>query len=78
MKDTLDTTKMRVAKPEEISARVLELKKSLMDKRFALKVGSVKDTSELGKIKRAVARLNGFITNRRVPAAAKPAAGKKK
>jgi ribosomal protein L29 len=78
MKDTLGITKMRNASSAEIDARVLELKRSLMDRRFALKVGSVKDTSELAKIKRAIATLKGFVTNKKAPKAAAPAANKKK
>jgi ribosomal protein L29 len=81
MKDTLSVMKMRNAPQAEIDARVLELKRSLMDRRFALKVGSVKDTSEIGKARRAIAALKGFATNKKAPAAAKsaaPSADKKK
>jgi ribosomal protein L29 len=79
MKDTFDIAKMRNASPAEIDARVLELKKSLMDRRFGLRVGSVKDTSELSKIKKAIAALKGFATNKKAPGAGKqPAAAKER
>ena len=77
MKDAFDVMKMRNATDAEIAARVLELKKSLMDRRFGLRVGSVKDTSELSKIKKAVATLKGFATNKKAPAAGAQAKKKK-
>ena len=63
MKDALDIKKLRKAKPEEVAARVLELKKTLMEKRFALANGSLKDTSSIAKARRAIATLKGYATN---------------
>jgi len=75
MKDTLNIAKMRGASADEINARVLELKKSLMDKRFALSVGNLKDTSSIAKTKKAIAALKGYLSNK---PKAKPAAAKEK
>ena len=78
MKDKLDIMKMRNAPPAEIEARILEFKKQLMDRRFALKVGSQKDTAELSRLRKAIATLKGFITNKKAPKAAVPTPEKKK
>ena len=72
MKDALDIKKLRKAKPEEIEARVLELKKTLMEKRFALANGSLKDTSSIAKARRAIATLKGYATNAAPGARVKP------
>ena len=83
MKDKLNMASYRNAAPAEIEAKVLELKKSLMEARFALANGSIKDTSVISRTRRAVATLLGYITNKQTPKAktkaekpAKPAARK--
>jgi ribosomal protein L29 len=63
--------KLKTTGEDEINARVLELKKDMMDKRFALSVGNLKDTSSVAKTRKAIARLKGFVSNK---PKAKPAA----
>jgi ribosomal protein L29 len=76
MKDALNITKLKTASTDEIDARVMELKKDLMDKRFALSVGNLKDTSSVSKARRAIAALKGFASNKPKAKAAKAKATK--
>lgn len=63
MKDTKDISKLKTASKDEISSKVLDLKKELMSLRFQYTAGSLKDTSLLRKTKKAIAALKGFVTN---------------
>ena len=84
MKDKLDIAKYRNATQTEVDAKLLALKKSLMEARFALANGSIKDTSIISRTRRAIATLLGYATNKQTPKAktekpaksAKPAAQK--
>ena len=76
MKDKLDIAKLRNASPAEIEAKVLDLKKSLMEARFALANGSIKDTAAISRMRHAIATLKGYTTNKQTPKA--PAAPKAK
>jgi len=71
MKDKLDITKYMNATASEIEGKVLDLKKSLMEARFAQANGSIKDTSVISRTRRAIATLLGYITNKKAPASAK-------
>ena len=85
MKDKLNIVKLRNSTPAEIEAKELELKKALMEARFALANGSIKDTSVISRMRRAIATLKGYATNKQTPKAkadkpaksAKPVAEKK-
>lgn len=63
MKDTKDILKLKTASKEEISSKVLDLKKELMNLRFAHNTGNLKDSSQLKKTKKSIATLKGFLTN---------------
>lgn len=63
MKDTKDILKLRSASKEEISSKILDLKKELMNLRFSLNTGNLKDTSLIRKTKKAIATLKGFLSN---------------
>ena len=69
MKDKRDIAKYRNAPAAEIEAKVLELKKSLMEARFALANGSIKDTSVVSRMRHAIATLSGYATNKQAPKA---------
>jgi|GEM_PF-2631456 len=70
MKDKLDITKYMNATASEIEGKVLDLKKSLMEARFAQANGSIKDTSVISRTRHAIATLLGYITNKKAPKAA--------
>ncbi len=63
MKDTKDILKLKTASKEEISSKILDLKKELMNLRFSLNTGNLKDSSAIRKTKKAIATLKGFLTN---------------
>ena len=63
MKDTKDILKLKTASKEEISSKILDLKKELMNLRFSHNTGNLKDSSALKKTKKAIATLKSFLTN---------------
>ena len=73
MKDKMEIGRFKSAPPAEIGAKVMELKRGLMNARFALASGNMKDTSSMRKTKKAVARLKTYAAL----AAKKPAANAK-
>ncbi|MCL2439587.1 MAG: 50S ribosomal protein L29 [Alphaproteobacteria bacterium] len=62
MKDKLEINKLKDASTADIYARVVELTRSLMNFRFARSAGNLKDTSQIRKTKKAIAKLNTFAT----------------
>jgi ribosomal protein L29 len=62
MKDKMEIAKFKSSDPASIEAKILELKKSLMEKRFALSNGTLPDTSSISKTRRAIAQLNTYLT----------------
>ena len=77
-KDKLDIAKYRNAPAAEIETKVLELKKVLMEARFALANGSIKDTSVVSRMRHAIATLSGYMTNKQAPKVAVSAKPKPK
>ena len=63
MKSTQDIMKLKTASKEEISSKILDLKKELMNLRFQHTTGNLKDSSLLRKTKKSIAILKGFLTN---------------
>lgn len=63
MKNKQDIMKFKTSNKEEISSKVLDLKKELMNLRFQHTTGNLKDTSLLKKTKKSIAMLKGFLTN---------------
>ena len=63
MKSKQDILKLRTASKEEVSSKILDLKKELMNLRFQHTTGSLKDSSLLRKTKKAIATLKSFLTN---------------
>lgn len=63
MKSTQDIMKLKTASKEEISSKILDLKKELMNLRFQHTTGNLKDSSLLRKTKKSIAMLKGFLTN---------------
>lgn len=63
MKNKQDIMKLKNASKEEISSKVLDLKKELMNLRFQHTTGNLKDSSLLKKTKKSIAMLKGFLTN---------------
>ncbi|MDR1009181.1 MAG: 50S ribosomal protein L29 [Rickettsiales bacterium] len=62
MKDKMDIGKFKASSAADIGAKVVELKRDIMNARFALSAGNLKDTSSVGKAKKAVARLNTYAS----------------
>ncbi len=63
MKSKQDILKFKTASKEEISSKVLDMKKELMNLRFQHSTGNLKDSSLLRKTKKAIATLKSFLTN---------------
>ncbi len=63
MKSKQDILKLKTASKEEVSSKILDLKKELMNLRFQHTTGSLKDSSLLRKTKKSIAMLKGFLTN---------------
>ena len=63
MKSKENILKFKTANKEEVSSKILDLKKELMNLRFQHTTGSLKDSSLLKKSKKAIATLKGFLTN---------------
>lgn len=63
MKSKQDILKFKTASKEEVSSKILDLKKELMNLRFQHTTGGLKDSSLLKKTKKTIATLKGFLTN---------------
>ena len=63
MKSKENILKFKTANKEEVSSKILDLKKELMNLRFQHTTGSLKDSSLLKKTKKSIATLKGFLTN---------------
>lgn len=63
MKSKENIFKLKTASKEEVSSKILDLKKELMNLRFQHTTGSLKDSSLLRKTKKSIATLKGFLTN---------------
>jgi len=63
MKSKQDILKLKSASKEEVSSKILDLKKELMNLRFQHTTGGLKDSSSLRKTKKSIATLKGFLTN---------------
>ena len=63
MKSKQDILKFKTASKEEVSSKILDLKKDLMNLRFQHTTSSLKDSSLLRKTKKAIATLKSFLTN---------------
>jgi len=61
MKKNNDILNMKNATSDEISAKVLELRRELMKNRFSLFSGQLKNTSVVKNIRRDVARLLTYL-----------------
>ena len=66
MKSTQDIMKLKNASKDEISSKILDLKKELMNLRFQHVAGNLKDSSLLKKTKKSIAMLKSFLTNSEV------------
>ncbi|MDR3126444.1 MAG: 50S ribosomal protein L29 [Rickettsiales bacterium] len=62
MKDKMEIAKFKSSDAASIKAKILELKRTLMEKRFALSNGTLPDTSSISNTRRALARLNTYMT----------------
>ncbi len=61
MKKNNDILNMKNATSDEISAKVLELRRELMKNRFSLFSGQLKNTSVMKNIRRDIARLLTYL-----------------
>ena len=62
MKDKMDIMKFKNLDSASIEAKIIDLKKALMEARFALASGQLADISKLSQMKKAIAQLNTFLT----------------
>ena len=61
MKKNNDILNMKSATPDEINAKVLELRRELMQSRFSLFSGQLKNTSVMKNIRKSIARLLTYL-----------------
>lgn len=63
MKSKQEIMKFKTASKEEVSSKILDMKKELMNLRFQHTTGGLKDSSLLRKTKKSIATLKSFLTN---------------
>lgn len=63
MKSKQEIMKFKTVSKEEVSSKILDMKKELMNLRFQHTTGSLKDSSLLRKTKKSIATLKSFLTN---------------
>ncbi len=57
-----DIAKLKTANKEELTAKLVDLKKELMNTRFQLTAGQLKDTATVKKIRRNIAQVETFLS----------------
>ncbi|MDR0367271.1 MAG: 50S ribosomal protein L29 [Rickettsiales bacterium] len=60
MKDKMEIAKFKSAPLPDILARVVEVRRDLMNRRFALSMGNLNDTASVRAARKAVARLKTY------------------
>jgi len=78
MKDKMEIGKFKSASAADIGAKVMDLQRGLMNARFAHAAGNQKDTSDMRKMKKAVARLKTYASMNAKKASAPAPADKAK
>lgn len=58
----MKTNEIREMSSKEITTKIVELKKELLNLRFQLATGGLENTAQIKKLKRDVARLNTVLT----------------
>ncbi len=64
MKSKEEIMKFRNLDKKEILSKILDLKKDLMNLRFQHATANLKNSSLIGKTKKSIAMLKGFLTNK--------------